>query len=642
MTVYDLPLCWLAVWVYHEQDECRNGARLVVVYHAPMYRSFIPLILLSLGFGLLLTFPSTALAAATISFTPATATLKTGELWSTMAQVNATEPVNSADLSVTFPADKLEATNVDTGSTVFGIVLFPPAIDNAAGTIRFRQTSPSPFSGNGGKLGTITFKAKATGTAIVGVAPGAKIIANDGKGTNVFTSNANATLTIVTPPPPPSKAPTISSSSNPDQTAWYKNRTVAYSWSGGMQGYNFTVDQSPNTELATQSVGTMTTASTTLAADGVWYAHVRGLGGSGWSPTAHFRFQVDATPPAQFSAEVTPKGEITVLPFITFFTTDITSGIGYYDVKVDQEEPVRSENPYKVQRIGPGEHKVVVRAFDKAGNSVESRTGFVIKPLETPKIVEPSNNALFLLGDQLKVLGLAAANVKIEIFLNNNKVDEVTTDDKGNFSTSKSLFLFPGKYQVTAKAVNGDGIESAPSESINVLIDAKAVKLFGAVWPGWVIFGGGSLLIIGLTVSIGLLLVKLWRINRRWWAKVHRFNRELDQDLNILESSVDASVDQVYASQPDKSGGETIKGTVHREVKRVEHDLDEATHEEDETAQMSDMSQNPTPAAEAAITEQQALDGPEALDVGETPLTAAAPTAPVSSLPAPPETKSAE
>src|SRR5689334_18167578 len=95
-------------------------------------------------------------AATSLFFSPASGQVHPGNIWTTTLMVSAQEPINSADVVVTFPANLLEATSVDTGGTVLSIVLFKPAIDNSNGTIRFVQTSPSPYSGSGGKIGTIT------------------------------------------------------------------------------------------------------------------------------------------------------------------------------------------------------------------------------------------------------------------------------------------------------------------------------------------------------------------------------------------------------------------------------------------------------------------------------------------------------
>jgi hypothetical protein len=103
-------------------------------------------------------------------------------------------------------------------------------------------------------------------------------------------------------------APTnVTSSTHPVSTTWYDSRTITASWTAppdlsGISQYAVAVDQTATTVPST-STGLQTATSTTktVAADGVWYLHVRAKDNAGnWSDAAaHFKFQVDTTiPPA--------------------------------------------------------------------------------------------------------------------------------------------------------------------------------------------------------------------------------------------------------------------------------------------------------------------------------------------------------
>lgn len=55
-------------------------------------------------------------------------------------------------------------------------------------------------------------------------------------------------------------------------------------------------------------------------------------------------------------------------PVITFATTDATSGIHHYELKVRDEAFAAVTSPYTLPAQPDGEHVVTVRAVDKAGN----------------------------------------------------------------------------------------------------------------------------------------------------------------------------------------------------------------------------------------------------------------------------------
>jgi len=81
---------------------------------------------------------------------------------------------------------------------------------------------------------------------------------------------------------------------------------------------------------------------------------------------------LDTTPPVSFTPVADPvtctNGEIQV----TFETTDALSGIGRYEVAVDDETYATATSPYAADAamLSDGAHTVHVKAFDQAGNSV--------------------------------------------------------------------------------------------------------------------------------------------------------------------------------------------------------------------------------------------------------------------------------
>jgi hypothetical protein len=97
-------------------------------------------------------------------------------------------------------------------------------------------------------------------------------------------------------------APVVSSLTHPGQGTWYSNNDPSFNWTAsdisGISGYSYELDQNPGTIPDEASEGTATSTSYNNVADGTWYFHVRARNGSGlWGATAHYRVNIDATPP---------------------------------------------------------------------------------------------------------------------------------------------------------------------------------------------------------------------------------------------------------------------------------------------------------------------------------------------------------
>ncbi len=81
-------------------------------------------------------------------------------------------------------------------------------------------------------------------------------------------------------------------------------------------------------------------------------------------------FCADTTPPELFKIESDIEGWSNKTErTINFETTDVTSGISHYELKVDDSMYETVVSPYVLKNIPDGIHNIYVKAFDKAGNS---------------------------------------------------------------------------------------------------------------------------------------------------------------------------------------------------------------------------------------------------------------------------------
>lgn len=127
----------------------------------------------------------------------------------------------------------------------------------------------------------------------------------------------------------PSAAPTVTSSTHPNQSHWYTPsdgtnfNNPTFSWTGltdisGINGYSYVLDQNPTTVPDTTSEGTATSKSYTNVGgggSGVFYFHIRARNGAGlWSTTRHYKIQIDAGNAtfAEPANETTLQGAVTL------------------------------------------------------------------------------------------------------------------------------------------------------------------------------------------------------------------------------------------------------------------------------------------------------------------------------------------
>src|SRR5574341_212372 len=177
-------------------------------------------------------------------------------------------------------------------------------------------------------------------------------------------------------------APTIASSTHPDQSKAYPSGVFSASWtppSGGASGYGVVLDTNPTTTPGTTVTTTETTYSTTVG-EGTWYLHVRAKDLAGnWGGTAHFRFIVDVTAPdvplvssddfptGEWADKLNTAGVITLDPGsssdVVTFRYSLDGGTSV-DAVTDPGQPLNVE----VIPTTDGPHTLTVWALDIAGN----------------------------------------------------------------------------------------------------------------------------------------------------------------------------------------------------------------------------------------------------------------------------------
>ncbi|MDZ4244074.1 MAG: cohesin domain-containing protein [Candidatus Doudnabacteria bacterium] len=327
-------------------------------------------------------------SAASMSLGPATGSYVVGSTFDILVSLNTEDQsINALRASINFPPDKLQVVPDATGHSIITVYSVPPRFDNQAGIIDLQGGIPGGINVSNGQIIKITFRVKSVGTAIVRFRDESQVLANDGLGTNVLKDRQNGIYELVLPPP---SGPIVVSETHPDQSVWYSHPTVLLKWSAddpGVTGYSSVINDTPVDVPDDISEGIKTGVAYKNLGDGVKYFHIKSLRGEHWGGTTHFALNIDTLPPAEFPIEIIPGTRTTrSQPIIQFATTDNLSGLDHYELKIVPLSPGKAQaaltatnqplfievvSPYVAPPLEKGSYSVIVRAYDRAGNSQE-------------------------------------------------------------------------------------------------------------------------------------------------------------------------------------------------------------------------------------------------------------------------------
>ena len=313
-----------------------------------------------------------------VSFSPRTGSFVEGSTFDIPILINTRGiSINGLEIRVNFDRDRLEIVKPATGQSIIGVWVEPPSYDNTRGIASYIGVIPNGITTSAGHVGTITFRAKKTGRAVISIADSSKVLLNDGQGSEANVDLGRSEYTLLGKAPEGVK---VYSETHPYPSEWYNNNSPVLFWDSdqGVEGYSFVLDNAPATIPESKILTTAPTQAYKNLGDGLWYFHIKASKNGVWGTAGHFLIKVDTSPPAVF----TPKLDYLVSgaddserALVSFLTTDNLSGIDHYEVGIlDTNQPatvspvfVHAESPFQVPMSG-GEMNVIVRAVDKAGN----------------------------------------------------------------------------------------------------------------------------------------------------------------------------------------------------------------------------------------------------------------------------------
>ncbi len=352
-----------------------------------------------------------------------------GQEFNVTVQISGAVDIDTVRAVGTYPSNLLELRGIRSVGA-FTNVSPGNSIDANAGTFSYGTFALEKYANGTAKFAVMTFKARTEGIATIRLLP-ESVAYSAGEGTVSSVGSLKVIIAAIAPAiplpikklgittPAATGAITLTSSSHPDPNAWVANNVVQVSWktTKPIETVFGAFDQSPESNAYHPIIGT--SATFTATQDGVWYVHLAIVFQDKTYARVDFPVRIDRTPPRPIASVVdqtiaTPAD----VNSVRFATVDDTSGISAYDLFIDGRFVTSTLlNAFSLTGLPVGEHEILVKAFDRAGNFVTGTTHFLILGAKT----------LFLTGALAigcVILALVGIAITFVLFLRKKKRHE--------------------------------------------------------------------------------------------------------------------------------------------------------------------------------------------------------------------------
>jgi hypothetical protein len=460
--------------------------------------------------------------AATLSVSPSTGVYTVGTPFSVTISLNTSgKAVNAAEGLIKFNPNELRVQSLSQAGSVFNLWAVEPVFSNSAGTITFGGGSPRGYTGSNGTIITVRFIAQGAGTTKVNFSSGSALAA-DGSGTNILTSMGSGSFTIAaksaTPEPEqieyiapantPS-APVIVSGTHPDPAGWSTSAKADLKWNlpSGITAVRTGLNNSPNSVPTVVYDPPISSKAIEGLEQGVQYFHVQFRNENGWGKVASYRLAVDSERPSKFDISLIDSTEGgNTEPTLKFDVVDATSDVRRFIIQIDGGEAIEyldetGSSTYKLPRLEPGRHSVVVEAFDEAGNSIVSQFAFDIASFEKPIFTDYPSRLSTGVVPVITGSTRPRSEVHISVTRINSSVSPteytVKSDDSGKFTFIPDGAFDEGIIELVAYSVDEYGAQSENSDTVRIVVAP----------PGYIQFG--SMLVSALSLFVPLVALLL-------------------------------------------------------------------------------------------------------------------------------------
>ncbi len=494
------------------------------------------------------TLPVKSVFAASLYIQPTVTAVSAGNIFTVNILVNTEgKIINNAETTINFPKDYIEVVSIDRSSSIFSLWVDDPSFSNISGEITLNGGIPNPgYTGSAGKVISVVFRAKKSGVASIFFANSA-VRENDGLGTDILSTKTGSTINISSSVETPAEqkvqidtvdsALSVTSSTHPDQTTWYKEGDVELSWVLPKNA------QAVKTLLGTRAVSSPTvlysspikSKSIENLSDGIWYFHINYLTANGWSNITHYRIQIDSESPTDVSVntEKDSGGRLS----LSVTASDNLSGIDYYSAQVDSDTPFI----FKADSSGVGfsnipiasigKHNITIRVYDKAGNFTEKKISVVTDVITQISI--DSYPIKVKVGESVEASGTApyaGAIVSVSLSKEGSTIENyrITADSYSKFNFKSKPIGDSGKYLLWAEILKNDGEIVASSQKVSIT----------ATKPVLLSVGSYTVELLKVLIPAVVLLLLFILLLMYSWYKIHKLRYNYKNDFDLMSVRV--------------------------------------------------------------------------------------------------------
>lgn len=501
---------------------------------------FVPVFLLITFFALV-----ERADASVLRMRPSQAEVTVGNIVNVQVTVDTLgKVINNAESVIQFPTDLLEVVSINNSSSIFSLWVENPSFSNATGQASFNGGVPNPgFQGAGGNIVSIVFRTKKIGTASV-IFLNSAIRENDGLGTDILTGKIGSEITIKSAPIQPvlDSGFVLTSSSHPNQSAWYSKDDVDMSWTlpNNATAVRTLLNTQRDSEPTVYYAGRVTQKNISNVADGTWYFHANYLADGVWSRAQHYRIQIDTVNPTDLSvrSEEDEAGKVT----LHMKAGDSLSGIDRYRVVVDSENPisvksdVNGEASVEVPFYRPGEHTVVVTVFDKAGNTAETK--IIILTDDVSELRIDSYPATIKVNESIEISGTAPhsqASLRVSLRDSNDVIQtyKIKSNSYSKFNFTSQPIPTEGNYTLWVDMLRDNEEISLSSQRVVISVKTPLLLQIGSYTIG----------LMKVLIPAAILLILFLLILLYGWLKFFALYRKVRKEGREAEITLGKSFD---------------------------------------------------------------------------------------------------
>jgi hypothetical protein len=301
-----------------------------------------------------------------------------GEVVHVGVRLESANLVNVTSAFINFDPSVFELVKINKSNSIVKLWLFDPKLNGGKGRLKFGAGFIYPGFAGGGELFSFDLKYKVATTTSQITVTDEQILSADGTGANFKVATNTISIVNLAKTIVPVKGLAKFVLSAPLSSGVWNNQThVGFYWPAGFKVL-YALDNKATTK-PTKTLKNPNRATFDITTDGTYYLHLQITDAAKASKLVHFKIQIDAKKPTGLTIKSTLPKKVGANLSLKLNAADKHSGLAYYSVVLDGKETKVTSPSFVTPIKTTGNHRLLVRAFDRAGNYQESTANFNLK-----------------------------------------------------------------------------------------------------------------------------------------------------------------------------------------------------------------------------------------------------------------------